>query len=211
MESKVKLSLNFFLKFVVELFVVTLFIFSAVAYAQSDDQFQSDREKMMAEFMKSRKRMMDTMLDAFGEDEFFKEGMEDDFFKSILGDRFKKLDSGFGNQKSLISINQVRNKDGSIEVFIKPKDESVQLDIETKDEAIVVKGKHMEKIENKNNGHVSTSMSQSSFSNSIRIPFGYKAGEPEAIKDQIKIVLSPNRVNPAGKVPVGKRNGENTL
>jgi hypothetical protein len=184
-------------------------IFSFSVNAQNSNQMRSDKEKMMEEFMKSRKQMMDTMLDAFGKDDFFEDDMDDDFFKSILGDRFKTLRTGFGG--NLVTVNQVRNSDGTIDVFIKPKDKSVQVDIETKGQMIIVKGKQSEKIENTNKSGTSSSMNQSSFSNSISIPFGYVAGSPVAVEDQIKITLTRKKLSPNGKIPIGKKSGESTL
>lgn len=170
---------------------------------------QSDSEKMLQDFMESRRQMIKKMMDSFGNDDFFNDDMDDDFFNSMIGDRKALFGSRFGG--SLVSIKQVKNDDGTIDVFIKPKDKSVQLDIQTKEQMIVVKGKQMEKIENENNGNISRSMSQSSFSNSVSIPFGYKASSPEAVDDQIKIVLSPEKISPSGKVPIGKRAHEDTL
>jgi HSP20 family molecular chaperone IbpA len=193
------------------LVILNLFIFSNVGFTQNHNQASSEREKMMEEFMKGRKQMMDKMLDAFGKDDFFADDMNDDFFKSILGDRFKKLRSGFEPRANLVSINEIKNSDGTIDIFIKPKDKSVQLDIETKDQMIIIKGKQLEKIETTNNERSSTSMSQSSFSNSVQIPFGYRAGNPEAEGDKVKITLSPKKLNPGGKIPIQKRSGEDTL
>ena len=129
------------------LLVLISFILSTVAFGQANAQAQSERERMMEEFMKGRKQMMDKMLDAFGKDDFFEDDMDDDFFKSILGNRFKDLRTGFGSRGSLVSVNQVKNKDGTIDVFIKPKDKTVQLDIQTKGQVIIIKGKQIEKIE----------------------------------------------------------------
>lgn len=163
--------------------------------------------------MKSRKQMMDKMFDAFGEDGFDSNGMDDKFFDSVIGDRFKKIRNEMKIEKP-ISVYEFENNDGSVDVFIKPKDKSVSLDIETKKDAIVIKAKQMEKVENDDQGNISSSMSQSSFSQTIGIPDGFEASAPESIKGKIKITIKPIITKTKDlnqKKPILKQAGEETI
>ena len=195
-------------------FFVYLIALPCFAQGSNSEQDQlSQRERMIQEFMKSRKKMMDKMLDAFGEDGFDSNDMDDKFFDSIIGDRFKNIQNQMKHEK-LVSVYEFENSDGSVDVFIKPKDKSVTLDIETKNNAIVIKAKQIEKVENDNKGNVSSSMSQSSFTQTIRIPNGFEASTPKSVKERVKITLKPKALklkNDKDKKPILKQPGEEVI
>ncbi len=183
-----------------------LFLATNSLYAQDE---MSQREKILQEFMESRKAMMDKMLDAFGEDDFFQDDMDDDFFKSIIGDRFQKFQSS-----KMVSVESLTNNDGSIDVFIRPIDKTVKLDIETKSDAIVVKAKQVEKIENESKSGLSFRSSNQSMTQTVPIPFGYIAKAPREVDGKILISLvkkGRGAVKDLDKVPLPKREGEDTI
>ena len=151
-----------------------LFLLSnSFLYAQED---LTQQEKILKEFMESRKAMMDKMLDAFGQDDFFDDDMDDSFFKSILGDRFKNFQSS-----KMVTVESLKNTDGTIDVFIRPIDQSVKLDIETKTSSIIVKAKQIEKIENENSGTRTFRSSNQSMTQTVPIPYGYTAIAPKEV------------------------------
>lgn len=177
---------------------------SSFLYAQED---LSQREKILKEFMESRKAMMDKMLDAFGQDDFFEDDMDDSFFKSILGDRFKNFQSS-----KMVTVETMNNTDGTIDIFIRPIDQSVKLDIETKTSSIIVKAKQIEKVENENSGTHSFRSSNQSMTQTVPIPYGYTANPPKEVEGKILIrLVREDKKKVQYKTPLQKREGEGTI
>ncbi|MCT4641884.1 MAG: hypothetical protein N4A33_06250 [Bacteriovoracaceae bacterium] len=178
-----------------------VFILSSVSlYAQAQS-----REEFIKKFMEQRQKIMKQMMDSFNDDSFFS---DDAFFDDDLINQFNsqfKIGHGFGSN---VIVNQKHLVDGSIEVKITPKSKDIKLDIETTDDAIIVKSKTMIKEENNQNGQKSFSSSSSVSSQSIGIPYGYKASAPKAKGDSVIYLLSKRK---PGKKPVKMKKGDKTI
>ena len=200
-------------------FLIMCLLMSSWVFSQNQNQKPSpnknlsERDKMIQEFMRDRRKMMDQMLQAFGEDDFFADDFgadrDDDFFKGILGSRFQST-SGLG--VSLVNIKRIQKDNGEIEIYLKPKDKSITMEFETTTSAIIVKAKQGSKVENNNKLGIQSSMSQSQFTRSISIPLGFKASAAKALGDRVLIVLKPaKKKSPSGRVPIQKPKGETSI
>ncbi|MEX1100242.1 MAG: hypothetical protein WEB87_07440, partial [Bacteriovoracaceae bacterium] len=118
------------------IFLVSAFIMNAMTSAAFA---QNTHDEIIQRFLEQRKSMMEDIMKAFDDDEFFKDDFfQDDLFESLrqhgLGG-FKGF-SGIGNN---ISVEERMEKDGSISVIITPKDKNTDLNIETTDDKITIK------------------------------------------------------------------------
>lgn len=183
---------------------ILLFLTSFPVFAQNS------HSEILERFLSQRKKMMEEIMKAFNDDDFFK----DDFFKSEdLFDSFQF--KGFQGAGDNIKIEEEMGPDGTINVFITPQKENQSLNIETRGGMIVIRGENIveEKIEGTNN---SASVFRSKFTKSVTIPDGYEALEPVKDGNRLKIALKPHKQNPLrpdsdGRIPVPKRQGEETI
>jgi hypothetical protein len=185
--------------------LLALISFSALA--------QKSHEQMIQEFLNQRKQMMKDVMKAFDDDSFF----DDDFDDSSLFDQISKQGlsgfNGFNTRGKNIKIVEKINNDGTIIILITPANDKVKLDIETTVSFINIKSEQLNKT--------SSSHSQSSYSQSISIPRGFKAQAPSQEGKTIKIALVPTKskskifypkVKDNSNIkPIGKRKGEGTI
>jgi len=181
---------------------------------------QKSHDELIQDFLNQRNNMMEEVMKAFDDDSFF----DDDFDNKNLFDQIKKQEfkgfSGFNTTGKNVKIEEKIERDGTIIILITPANDNVKLDIETTESLIKIKSETIEKVENKNNGNVSSSSSRSSYNQSISIPRGFKAQAPSQKGKTIRIALIPNKGNAKifypkvrknDKKPIGKRAGEGTI
>lgn len=179
------------------------------------------REEIIEEFRRERAKMLEEIQKMFDED-LSGMGMGKGFFDDS---EFDSLFQGrsFSAGGNNVKVEQEYEPDGTIGITITPQSKNVNLDIQTTDNMITIKSEtKIEQVDETGQG-TSKSFSSSSYSRSISIPSGYKAKPPKQEGESIKIVLAPQKkiksvLRPApqkkrkdGKVPVGKRPGEDTL
>lgn len=177
---------------------------------------QDSHDEIIQKFLEQRKKMMEDIMKAFDDDEFFKDDFfQDDLFESLrqhgLGG-FKGFQGGGENVK----VEERMEKDGSISVVITPQNENTQLDIVTKDDRITIKSEVKVEEESSEGQSKSKSISMRSFTRTVAIPQGYKAKSPKKNGRSIVISLVPDegnilRPDKDGRVPVKKRAGEETI
>ncbi len=175
------------------------------------------RDEILEEFLKERKKMMESIMKMFEEDSHFGDSFFDDDF-----DPFKGMKSFKGTGQK-IDIEEKYEEDGSISILITPKQENMSLDIQTKDGFIIIKSETKVEEKNEQGGSTFKNYSMSSFSRSIAIPDGYSAKGPVAEGKSLKISLVPSsevkkimqKPDPSktndGKMPIMKRAGEETI
>lgn len=181
-------------------------------------QQQDDVDKVVQQFLEQRKKMMEEIMKAFDEDDFFKEGdaaFDDKMFDQIRKQGFRGF-QGFNSTGNNVKIKEKVEANGDISVLITPKSKNIKLDIQTSDNQIVIKSERMSDVENKNKQGVSRSYSKSSYSQTIRIPNGFTAKAPVKKDDSIVITLSPKakskfKPDSKGRVPVQKGYGDETI
>jgi HSP20 family molecular chaperone IbpA len=190
-------------------FFIVLCFFSLSSWAQ-------DADEIVQQFLEQRKKMMEQIMKAFDDDDFFKQDFLDDkMFESIRKQGFE----GFKNFKSTgnnIKVEERIEKDGSISVLITPQKKNMKLDIQTTQNQIIIKSEMMESVENENKQGVSKSYSRSSFTQTVAIPQGFEARDPKKEGESILISLVPNKKgnfkpDNKGRVPVQRVPGEETL
>lgn len=188
-------------------------LFMVNLYAQQAD----DADRVIQQFLQQRKKMMEDIMKAFDDDEFFKEGdvFGDKMFDQIRKHGFRGFE-GFHSNGNNVKVEEVAKKDGSIDVIITPKNKKIKLDIQTTKNKIVIKSEMMEDVENKNKQGTTKSYSKSSYSQTIRIPSDFTAQSPRQDGDSIVISLIPKakghfKPDSKGRVPVQKGYGEDTL
>lgn len=173
-------------------------------------------EEMLNKFIEAQRKMMEEVMKEFQNDDM----MFDNFFDSEkLRDKIRKGEfksfGDFGGFRGIggdFEINQINRDDGTMEIRIKPKSKDVNLDIKTEDGVITIKSE--KKVEEDTTGQQgsSTSISMSSYSRSISIPFGYKAKDPVADGEEVVIALVPEKKqNNNGRIPIGKSKTSDTL
>lgn len=191
--------------------LITTLLFTATpAFAQNS------HDEIIQKFLEQRKRMMEDIMKAFEDDEFFK----DDFFQNDFFDSLKKHGlggfKGFQGGGNNVSVEERMESDGTISVIITPKDENTQLDIVTGEDRITIKSETKVKEENVQGQSSFNSMSTRSFTKSIAIPQGYSAKSPEKVGKSIKISLVPNEGNilkpdKDGRVPIKRGEDEEVI
>ena len=153
---------------------------------------QKSHDEILQEFLKQRQKMMEEMMRAFDDDDFFK---DNDFGGDKVFQQLKKHGiGGFGSFKTEgqnVSVEEKIKKDGSIDIIITPKNENINLNIETKNNRITIKSEMRVDEESENAGNVSRSLRSSSFSRSVSIPIGYIAQDPKQVEKSIVITLIP--------------------
>ena len=181
---------------------------------------QKSQEELIQDFLNQRQQMMEEVMKAFDDDSFFEEDFDD---KNLFDQIQKQGFRGFGGLSKTgrnVKVEEKIDNDGTINILITPVNENVKLEIETTDRAIKIKSETMDKVQNKNQGSVSNSISRSSYTQSIAIPNGFSAKEPTQLGKTIKISLIPlkarskvfyPKVKPNSKKPIGKRSGEGTI
>lgn len=177
---------------------------------------QNSHDEIIHKFLEQRKNMMEDIMKAFDDDEFFK----DDFFDDEMMDALKQFGlggfKGFQGRGNNISVQERMEKDGSISVVITPKQKDAKLDIVTKENSIVIKSEVKVEEENVQGQSRSKTISTRSFSQSVAIPQGYKAQNPKKEGESIVISLVPNKKNilkpdNKGRMPIQKAPGEETI
>ena len=194
------------------IFIFTL-ILSLNVFAQTND----NADKVVQQFLEQRKKMMEEIMKAFEEDDFFKgrDLFDDKMFDQIRKHGFKGFE-GFNAGGNNVQVEEKVEKDGSISVIITPKNKNIKLDIKTTNNHIVIKSEMMADIENKNEQGTSRSYSRSSYSQTIAIPTGFDAKDPVKKGESIVISLVPKekgnfKPDNKGRVPVQKGYGEETI
>lgn len=189
---------------------ILIFIFSTAVLAQDS------HDEIIQRFLEQRKKMMEEMMRAFGDDGFFSDDFDDNkVFEALKNNGV----GGFGQFKSMgqnVTVEEKMQNDGSIDVIITPKSENVDLNIETKDNRIVIKSETRVEENNDSQGGNSKVFSSSSFSRSVSIPDGYKAQTPKQKDNSIIITLKPSSENllqksKDGKTPLKRRKGEKVI
>lgn len=183
---------------------IILLLISFNAFSQT-----TDTEKMLEHFLEQRRKMMEQVRKAFKDDDMMFDNFfdDDDFFKDFSDGQMK----GFRGRGPDFSIEEQATHDGNIEFLITPKNKNVTLDIDTQDNQIVIKSETKVTEENQGQHGTSQSFSSSSYSRVIGIPFGYKATDPVAEGDSIKITLQKTKPNDNGRVPISKPKDGETL
>ena len=181
-------------------------------FSQTDDE----ADRVVQQFLEQRKRMMEEIMKAFDDDDFFRDsGFNDKVFDQIRKHGFRGFE-GFNSSGNNVSVQERMEKDGSISVIITPKNKNIKLDIQTTKDKIVIKSEMMEKIENKNSQGASMNYSKSSYSQTIAIPSGFTAKNPTQKDKSIVISLVPKdkgyfKPDSKGRVPVQKKDDEETI
>lgn len=165
--------------------MMKIFIFLLLLSPSSWAQQGHDLDEVMESFMQERRKMMESIMEMFHEDEGL---FDDSFFKdNSFFDSSKK----FGRGQN-IAIEEINESDGSITLLIKPKNKDVNLDIETKENAIIIKSETKVSEENEKEGSRVSNYSMSSFKKTIQIPRDFEAKSPQKEGDSIKISLVPS-------------------
>src|SRR5690554_3985354 len=139
---------------------------------------QDSHNEIIQRFLEQRKRMMEDIMKAFDDDEFFKDDFFDnDIFESLRREGLSAFQGFQGGGKN-VSVEERMEKDGSISVVITPQSEDIQLDIETKEDRIVIKSEMRVEEESVQGQGRSKSISTRSFSQTVAIPQGYEAKKP---------------------------------
>lgn len=189
------------------LILVFIMLFSFNTYAQ---------DAVIQQFLEQRKKMMEEIMNAFEDDEFFKDDFSDDgLFDSIRKHGFKGI-RGFKSSGNNVKIEERIEKDGSISVVITPNNKNIKLDIKTQNNKIEIKSEVIENIENKNKSGSSSSYSKSSYTRTISIPNGFTAKDPYQESKSIIISLVPknkNQFKPIsnGRIPIKKMLGDEAI
>lgn len=193
-------------------FLFILFIF----YGESV-YAQKTHDEIIQDFIKQRQKMMEDMMKAFDDDDFFK---DDDFGGDQIFQQLKKHGiggfGGFKTQGQNVSIEEKVKEDGTIDVIITPKSDDINLDIQTENNRITIKSEMRVEEENDSNGNISKSFQSSSFSRSVSIPTGYIAQNPKQVKNSIVISLVPKESNKLIKdknkrEPIKRKKGEKVI
>jgi hypothetical protein len=141
-------------------------------------QNQSEQDKMLQEFMKSRKKMIERLSKSFDEDFFgddFKAGSLFDQFDNMLKSDISPSD-GQGFKMSEKEVN------GEIILTITP-DENANVEVENSGNAIKIQSTVTHKTKN--------SQSSRSFSRIVSAPFGYEVRGPKNQGKDIIITMTP--------------------
>lgn len=176
-------------------------------------QNANDQDKMMREFIESRKKLIEKLHKSF-QDDFFS---SDNGAGSLFGDFDKLLDSDISSSAGQGFKLSEKEYDGIIEVTITP-DENAKVEVENNGNSISINSTVTKRTTN--------SQSSSSYSRSVSAPFGYKVEGPENKGKDIVIKMIPtnkgiiDNEEPSGqgeklelieKEPIKKRKGEDTL
>jgi HSP20 family molecular chaperone IbpA len=197
------------------------FLFSFILILNSFSSYaQKSHDELIQEFLNQRQQMMEEVMKAFDDDSFFDDDFDDkSIFDQIQKQGFKDF-GGLSRTGRNVKVEEKIESDGTINILITPVNENVKLDIETTDSLIKIKSETMDKVENKNQGNISKSISRSSYTQSIAIPSGFNAQGPTQTGKTIKISLVPSKasskvfypkVKKENKKPIGKRVGEGTI
>lgn len=197
---------------------IIILVISSFIILKSFAQQPDDADRVVQQFLEQRKKMMEEIMKAFDDDDFFKRGndaFDDKMFDQIRKHGFRGF-QGFNSTGNNVKVEEKMEKNGSISVIITPKNEKIKLDIKTTKDQIVIKSQMMSDIENKNSQGSTRSYSQSSYSQTIRIPRGFEAQNPKAKDKSIIITLIPKakgkfKPDSKGRVPVQKGYGEETI
>ena len=103
-------------------------------------------------FIEQRKKMIEGIMKAFDDDEFFKgdaDAFDDKMFDQIRKQGFRGF-QGFNSSGNNVKVEEKIEEDGSISVIITPKSKNIKLDIQTTNDQIVIKSERMSDVENKN-------------------------------------------------------------
>jgi HSP20 family molecular chaperone IbpA len=135
---------------------------------------QKTHDQILEDFLESRRQMMEKMMKAFDEDDFFKNDFQT-----------------FPKQDASIKIEQITEKDGKQYIVITPQSKDINFDLDVTDSEVKVKG--TVKVEEKNTDNQSQSFSSynSQFSQIFPIPLDKKALSPKQEGESIKIELVP--------------------
>lgn len=197
-------------------FLKTLCLIALMTTGASPAMAQNSHDEIIQKFLEQRKRMMEDIMKAFDDDEFFK----DDFFKDDMFESLRQHGlgafKGFYGGGNNISVEEKMEKDGSITVTITPKNKDINLDIVTGEDRITIKSETKVEEESEQGQAKSKSISMRSFTRTVAIPEGYSAKTPKQDGDSIVISLVPKegnilKPNKDGRVPVKKRAGEQTI
>lgn len=178
--------------------------------------FAQDADEVIQKFLEQRKQMMEEIMKAFDDDDFFK----GDAFDDKMFDQLRKHGlggfHGFNSIGHNVKVEEKVEKDGSISVIITPQNKNMKVDIKTTKDQIVITSEMIMDQKNKSDQGTSRQYSNSSSSQTIRIPFGYEAKTPTTKGQSIVISLVPKdksnfKPNSKGRIPVQKRTGEETI
>lgn len=173
---------------------------------------QTHTERFLEEFMKQRQKMMEEIRKAFEDDEMIIDNFfeDDEFMQEFRKGNFGSL-RGFRGTGEDFTIEERTTDKGETAIYITPKDQNVNLDIKTEDNRIVIKSETKVKEENQGQYGSAQVFSARSYTRSIGIPFGYKASDPVAEGNSIKIVLVPTSKSENGRIPIGRSGSDQTL
>lgn len=190
------------------LFVLIL-LFSATVFSQ-------DADEVIQQFLEQRKQMMEQIMKAFDDDDFFKgDAFDDQMFDQIRKHGLGGF-HGFNSTGHNVKVEEKVEKDGTISVIITPQNKNLKVDIKTTEDQIVITSEMMEKVENQNKQGSMQSYSKSSSSQSVRIPNGYIAQTPKAKNQSVVITLVPKdkskfKPDSKGRIPIQKKQGDETI
>lgn len=188
----------------------------AIALFAAGAAAQDSHDEIIQKFLEQRKRMMEDIMKAFDDDEFF----QDDFFQDDLFESLREHGlggfRGFQGGGKNVKVEERMEKDGSISVVITPQNEDTKLDIVTKDDRITIKSEVRVEEKNEQGRSRSKSVSVRSFSRTVAIPQGYRAKAPKKEGKSIVISLVPKEGNilkpdKDGRVPIKRKEGEEVI
>lgn len=143
-------------------------------------QTQSDQDKILQDFMESRKKMIERLSKSFDEDFFgddFKAGSLFDQFDNMLQSDISASD-GQGFKMS------EKDENGKVILTITP-DDNASVDVKNNGNSIQISSTVTTKTNN--------SQSSSSFSRMISTPPGYKIEGPKNVGKDIIIIMIPGK------------------
>lgn len=198
-----------------KIFFIILLLFSVTFMAQALAQ---NADEVIEQFLQQRKKMMEQIMKAFDDDDFFKDEFFDDSDKMF--DQLKKQGlggfHGFNSTGHNVKIEEKVQKDGTISVMITPQNKNLKVDIKTTDNQIVIRSEMLSEVENQNKQGTSKSYSKSSSTQTIQIPYGYHAKTPKKQGESIVISLVPKekshfKPDSKGRIPIQKSPGDETI
>ena len=194
-----------------QLTVLFIFLLASISFA-----FAQDADTVIQQFLEQRKKMMEEIMKAFDDDDFFKgDAIDDKMFDQLRKHGLGGF-HGFSSTGNNVKVEERAEKDGSISIVITPKNKDMKLDIKTTKEQIVIHSEMMEKVENESKQGKSQSYSRSSFSQTIPIPTGFEAQKPKQEGESIVIALVPTeksnfKPDSKGRMPIQKGYEEETI
>lgn len=153
-------------------------LFFFVLTSVFNHSYAQTREDFIENFMKERKEMMKKM---------------DEMVKSAMNDN----DSFDYESKSSVNINQIKENDGTISIYIGPTNKNVDLKIKSTDSLIKVTTRSNFREQKGESSSRSVFSSSSSSSQIISIPDGFKALPAQTTEDDrllIKLVKHKGKI-----------------